>query len=80
MSLNHLTKLRSRAELQQASAPHDGRPQTMTDEQRTATADLIIKMGRVRRGEIDLDAKSEEINPVAAAILRAGRRRRNEEE
>ena len=80
MALDYLTRLRGRAEIEQTNTPHDGHvaSREMTDAERKATSDLIIKMGKVRRGEIELEP--ETISPAARAILEAGRRRRNEME
>ena len=72
----YLTKLRSRAELQQSTTPSVGG--SLTDAQRAKTAQAIIDAGRKRRGEIP-DAP-QAISPAAAAILAAGRRRRSEQE
>lgn len=71
-----LTKLRSRHELEQQAAPHDG--QQMTDDQRARTAQAIINAGKKRRGELPYEDAEANIGPEAKAILDAGRRRRNE--
>ena len=78
MSLHHLTQLRSRQEMQQATAPHAGEQQ-MTDDQRARTAQAIVDAGRRRRGELPYEPAAA-LDPTAAAILAAGRKRRNEEE
>ena len=75
MSLTYLTKLRSRAELEN---PRVDQPGTMTDDERTRTAKAIIDAGKKRRGELIDEAQP--IDATAEAILRAGRRRRNEED
>lgn len=75
MPLDHLTKLRSRAEL---ANPQADQPGTLTDEQRAKNAQAIVDAGRRRRGE--LAYPEDDISPTAKAILAAGRARRNEEE
>jgi hypothetical protein len=74
MSLHHLTQLRSRAELEN---PRVDQPGTLTDEQRTKTAQAIIDAGRRRRGEL-ADQPTMPSDELAAAIIRAGALRRGE--
>jgi hypothetical protein len=71
MTTKGMTTFRSARDIGEASP-------AMSDYERAckAAADQIILMGKIRRGEVHL--QQLDIDPVAQAILDAGRKRRGE--
>jgi hypothetical protein len=88
MTIPVLTRFRSRFEQQNPTARTDTltdeaqvAPREMTDAERKTSADLIIKMGRIRRNEIPDDPPPAGSHSEAVLkLLQASRRARGVEE